>query len=192
MLSRAELRVQLRERRRSLSVSDQKLATRFVLKFIQRRLRRHLHIAIYWPRDGELDIRDLSLPSYQSICYLPCLNTSHPGHLYFKAWSLQQHTHLNRYGIPEPKRGCPRLAWRMDIILLPLVGFDASGHRLGMGGGYYDRSLADLARRPKNPRLIGVAHDIQEVDDLPIESWDWPLDAVITGSRWLCIHPRES
>ena len=191
MLSRAELRAQLRARRRAHSQADQKQASRYIFTWFEKYLSRPLHIACYWPFDGEVDVRSLAQSSHSKILYLPCLNPYRSGHLYFKAWSAKQHTHLNHFGIPEPYRGCPRQAWRMDIILLPLVGFDAMGNRLGMGGGYYDRSLADLVHRPKRPWLIGVAHDDQEIDTLPAEPWDWPLDAVITGSRWLRIRTHK-
>lgn len=191
MLSRSELRIQLRARRGALSVADQRRASRYIFSCFEKHLGRPLHMAGYWPLDGEVDVRSLAQSSHRRIFYLPCLDTHRSGYLYFKPWSSKERTHLNRLSIPEPYRGCPRLAWRLDIILLPLVGFDSSGHRLGMGGGYYDRSLADLPRRPKRPWLIGVAHDDQEVDILPAESWDWPLDAVITGSRWLRIRTHK-
>jgi 5-formyltetrahydrofolate cyclo-ligase len=76
-------------------------------------------------------------------------------------------------GSPLAPRGEP------DIILMPLLGFDAAGTRLGYGGGYYDRTLAALHKRPK---LIGLAFAVQELPLIPRESHDVPLDAVITES----------
>ena len=90
----------------------------------------------------------------------------------------------NRYGIPEPVGGArvdPRF---LDLVLLPLVGFDGAGHRLGMGAGYYDRTLAFRPGRRhwRGPRLIGVAYDCQEVDAIDDRAWDVPLDGVVTES----------
>jgi len=101
---------------------------------------------------------------------------------------LQAPMRRNRFGIPEPGR-CDRIgaAW-MTLILLPLVAFDASGNRLGMGGGHYDRALQFRRRRShwRGPLLVGLAFDVQQSEPLPIERWDVRLDAVITesGIRW--------
>lgn len=96
----------------------------------------------------------------------------------------------NRFGIPEPEiavdpdrdheNGRPPLhPAEFDLVLVPLVAFDSRGNRLGMGGGFYDRTFADAAARP---RLIGIAHDFQRVDALQAMSWDVPLDAIVTAS----------
>jgi 5-formyltetrahydrofolate cyclo-ligase len=76
-------------------------------------------------------------------------------------------------------------ARELDLILLPLVAFDESGQRLGMGGGFFDRSLAFLAWRQhwRKPHLIGLAYDFQKVAALPREPWDVPLDAVVTDQN---------
>jgi 5-formyltetrahydrofolate cyclo-ligase len=74
----------------------------------------------------------------------------------------------------------------LDLVLTPLVGFDHKGNRLGMGGGYYDRSFAFLLRRQnwKKPRLVGLAYDFQQLDKLPAKNWDVPLTAVATDTHW--------
>lgn len=90
----------------------------------------------------------------------------------------------NRYGIPEP--AADGMDWcrsaRLDVVLLPVVGFDLSGTRLGMGGGYYDRTFRFLLHRQRwhRPWLIGIAYDFQRVDALPRRCWDVSLDAVVT------------
>jgi 5-formyltetrahydrofolate cyclo-ligase len=73
-------------------------------------------------------------------------------------------------------------AQQLDLVLLPLVGFDESGNRLGMGGGFYDHSLSFLRNRKiwRKPNLVGIAHDFQRVDSLEAKPWDMPLEAVIT------------
>jgi 5-formyltetrahydrofolate cyclo-ligase len=81
------------------------------------------------------------------------------------------------YGIPEPSKDWP-LAYP-KILLVPLLAFDSHGHRLGYGGGYYDRTL-DFLRANSTVHAVGVAYAGQEVDALPREDHDHPLDAVIT------------
>src|SRR5699024_7215783 len=129
-------------------------------------MRRHLeprrfrHIAVYQARDGEMDpLPALSRHRFRGArLYLPVLDPVYRGRLRFHLWRQEERLRANRFGIGEPRhwqRG--RAAWALDAILIPLVGFDDRGHRLGMGGGFYDRTLADLARRPRRPRLIGIA-----------------------------------
>lgn len=97
----------------------------------------------------------------------------------------------NQYGISEPDIPISHQLKpiELDIVLMPLVAFDLNGNRLGMGGGFYDRSFSFLMRRKSNkkPRLIGVAYDFQEIETLDSDSWDVPLDAVVTESRLIKI-----
>lgn len=92
----------------------------------------------------------------------------------------------NRFGTPEPASGrglriSPRF---LDLVLVPIVAFGASGERLGSGAGYYDRAFAYLRTRRtwRKPLLVGVAYEWQHVPDLATEPWDVPLAAVITDS----------
>ena len=92
----------------------------------------------------------------------------------------------NRYGIAEPSRtdGALTARW-MDVVILPLVAFDASGTRLGSGAGYYDRALEYLALRKtwRRPRLIGFAYDFQCVPALERKRWDVPLPLIVTDAH---------
>ena len=94
---------------------------------------------------------------------------------------------LNRFGIPEPLAPSRSLidARQLDLILMPLVGFDQQGNRLGMGGGFYDRTLAFMHHRKAwhRPKLVGLAHALQQVDSLEPSSWDVPLDGVATDKQ---------
>jgi 5-formyltetrahydrofolate cyclo-ligase len=83
-------------------------------------------------------------------------------------------------GLPRPLRARPlRSARTLDLMILPLLGFDRMGHRLGNGGGYYDRALAG-ARRGGRPLLVGYAYAAQKTAEVPAEPWDVRLDAVVT------------
>ena len=102
--------------------------------------------------------------------------------LEFVACSDGQSFALGSFGIPEPLEGEVVPLSRHDVVLVPLVAFDADCHRLGQGGGFYDRALASLNAASEGPKpvTIGVAHWFQQVDSVPRERWDLPLDAVAT------------
>ena len=110
--------------------------------------------------------------------------------LEFVAWCDGQRVAPGAFGIPEPVDGEVVAFADHDAVLVPLVAFDARCHRLGQGGGFYDRALAALPSGPAaaRPATIGVAHWFQQVDEIPLEPWDMPLDAVVTD-RGVVISP---
>ena len=120
--------------------------------------------------------------------YLPVLLPFHHNRLWFARFEPDTWLVVNRYGIAEPERIHRRriVPQALDIVLAPLVGFDHKGNRLGMGGGFYDRSFAYLLKRKywRTPRLIGLAYDFQQLPSLPDRPWDVPLTAVATDSDW--------
>ena len=144
------------------------------------------HIAFYLPNDGELDLRPLIERAWAmgKSCYLPVLSPLYHNRLWFAPYRPDSPLRNNRFGIPEP--ACPwrrmRPVWSLDLVLTPLVAFDRYGNRLGMGGGFYDRSLAYLERREvwQKPQLIGTAYEFQQVPQLPVASWDVPLHGIVT------------
>ncbi len=153
-------------------------------------------IAAFWPADGELDPHPLLAAAQRgggASILLPVLRPGQQRRLWFVRYAPGDTLTANRLGIPEPRRGRqgPHQTWALDLILVPLVGFDAHCNRLGMGGGYYDRTLAFLRQRRHwlRPRLIGIAHECQRVTRLALRPWDVPLDAVATERR---IYRRAS
>jgi len=193
--SRGEIRKTMRARRRTLTPREQSRAAAQLLARLSpwttwQRARR---VALYLPNDGELDPRLLiraALKAGKQV-YLPVLAPIGVNRLWFRHYNQNTRLTPNRFGIPEPDpKGSPRLApQRLDLVLVPLVAFDALGQRLGMGAGFYDRTFAFLSRRMRwqHPRLVGVAHHFQQTDPLPVESWDVPLSAVATDRRLLRI-----
>lgn len=192
--SRAALRRELRGRRRALSLPAQRLAARHLAQKLRTlpALTSARHVALYWPNDGEIDPRLLyRLTPRRHHYYLPVLHACPANTLRFARWRPFMRLARNRFGIPEPHPAHTRPARAMDVILLPLVGFDAQGNRLGMGGGFYDRTLAFLHRIPRlRPRLVGVAHACQQVDALDAAAWDVPLALIVTDKR--VIRPGNS
>ena len=188
---RATVRQQLRQRRRDLTAATriaaaEALAGRILaLPFLPRQG----HVAGYWAMDGEIGLHafQLRLPAALIYC-LPLLHED--GTLRFAPWRAGDPLVTNRYGIPEPDvtaAGALR-AEDMAVLVMPLVGFDADCHRLGMGGGWYDRSLAFRHDRPAPPWLVGAAFAAQRVDALPREAWDVRLDAVCCEDDTLLAH----
>lgn len=140
------------------------------------------YVAGYWAQGGEvpLHVLQLRLPP-QLVWCLPCIQDD--GSLRFAPWRPGDALVANRFGIPEPTPGPDaRLhASDLSLVLLPLLGFARDGQRLGMGGGFYDRSLAFRRDRPAPPpRLVGVAYALQEASGWDADPWDVRLDAIVT------------
>jgi 5-formyltetrahydrofolate cyclo-ligase len=148
-------------------------------------------VAGYWANDGEIPLHvwQLRLPAHCTYC-LPVLHGD--GRLRFAPWRTGQPVIANRYGIPEPDVPADALLLpeQLDLVVLPLVAFDADCHRIGMGGGWYDRSFAFRHRAPAPPSLVGAAFAFQQSQArLPREDWDVQLDAVCTD---LATHLRPA
>ncbi len=181
------LRRRLRHARRRLSQREQRdhaeaVCQRLLGSGLIRAARR---IAYYLPVAGELDPTPIRarLPG-QRRWYLPVLRVHAPGRLWFVRNAPETRWRRNRFGILEPRAHHRQIVppQGLHLILVPLVGFDAHCHRIGMGAGFYDRSLAFLRDRQywQRPRLIGLAHECQRLDAIEPAPWDVPLDAVVT------------
>jgi len=187
-----QLRTALRAQRLALPPAERMSAAEAVSSHV----RHHAsfagpgYVAGYWAMAGEvpLHVLQMRLRADQVWC-LPCIQADNS--LRFAPWRLGDQLVSNRYGIPEPTLALESqlLPEAMTVILLPLLGFSRSGDRLGMGGGYYDRSLAFRQARPSPPMLIGVGYAFQELPALQSEAWDVRLDAVVTEREFLLCAP---
>lgn len=192
LLSRKQLRRTLRQTRRALSPAEQRRAAQGLYRQLAQHpvFRRAKHIALYLPNDGEIDPHLLLRAAQKrgKATYLPVLNAWPRSKMVFQRIRPAEKLRRNRFGISEPRANSAqqRKVWALDLILLPLVGFDSEGGRLGMGGGFYDRSLAYRARRKNchKPTLLGLAHECQQVEKLAMASWDVPLNATVTDQQW--------
>ena len=194
--TRPQLRRLLRNARRELSPCAQRLAARGLYRQLAQHplFRRAKHIALYLPTDGEIDPRLLLREAQRrgKAVYLPVLSAWPKTKMVFQRIAPDETLIPNRFRILEPRihRARQRKVWALDLVLLPLVGFDATGGRLGMGGGFYDRSLAYLTRRQywRKPTLLGLAHECQKVDSLMQASWDVPLQGTVSDKQWYVAH----
>ena len=185
MTSRQELRRLCRTARSAMGKSARADASRLIC----RRLRsspfywRARRLAFFWPMGAEVDLRELmgSAIAHGKRCYLPVMRRD--GGLCFVRYRPGDPVVPNAQRIPEPRfRPQDEVpAGELDLVCMPLAGFDRSGTRLGMGGGYYDRAFAfRLSPQIRKPRLVGVAFACQELASIPRERWDVPLEALVT------------
>ncbi|MEQ8952630.1 MAG: 5-formyltetrahydrofolate cyclo-ligase [Porticoccaceae bacterium] len=179
-MNKEQLRQKLRSARHSLSPEQQALAGQALLRnFLASEFSQPKRAALYLAADGEIDPTSICahLWAQGAEVFLPRLNE---GKMSFAPYREGSNLTPNKYGIPEPDGQLSFGPKVLDLILMPLVGFDDSGNRLGMGGGFYDRTLAEANKRP---RLIGLAHECQRVGKIEPQEWDIPLDAVITDQE---------
>jgi len=183
------IRKQLRKKRRNLSREKQnKASINLKKKLLTHPLFiRSKHIAFYLTNDGEIDPKPLLLAALKmgKHCYLPIIHPVKPGYLLFCRYANNDSLVKNKYGIWEPKLKHHRLRkpYALDLVLTPLVAFDEYGARMGMGGGYYDRTFSQINNKQTNkPLLVGLAHECQKVDQLKTDHWDIPMTGVFTDA----------
>ncbi len=132
----------------------------------------------YIPMRGEADVLGVfdAMQRFHKRMALPCV-TDEKG-LLFREWSPGAPLHRHALGMQEPLADAPEIL--PEIVLVPLLAFDAFGGRLGYGGGYYDRAMARLRATDTPPLFVGVAYSMQEVEQVPLEAQDALLDGVLT------------
>jgi 5-formyltetrahydrofolate cyclo-ligase len=198
---KAQWRWRLRAARQSIPAQQAHAAAQAAcLSLINHALwQRARSIGLYQPGDGEIDTQLLIEHAWQAnkSVYLPVIRPPRgeagrkaalrAGRLVFRRFT--PHTPLRRglLGIPEPIQplrpsglaAASIAIAALDLLVMPLVGVDAAGHRLGMGAGFYDRALAGRGRF-RRPFRLGLAHACQQVPALPHDPWDEPLEACVT------------
>lgn len=187
--SRAELRRQLRDARRALTPTERAAAS---LQAIDHLLahpwyRRAQRIALYWPVGSETDTSALFAAARQDRkeIFLPSI-LRRGGRLLFVRLRRGTNLRHRRHGIPQPRPASSRdlaMTRGLDLVVMPLLGFDTKGHRLGSGAGYYDRSFGFRIFTPRGrPRLVGLGFACQQATGFEPGAWDVPLDAVVTDA----------
>lgn len=184
-LSRQHIRQHIRQIRRKLTALEQIQAeqniTQQALDFIEQQQANN--IALYLAFDGEISTTLLieKLWQHNKNVFLPVLHPFCQGHLLFLAYEQNTVLVQNQFGIWQPKLNVQQILplAQLDILFTPLVAFDKQGNRLGMGGGFYDRTLQGWQLKGFLP--VGLAHQCQQVEQLPVEAWDMPLAKVLVA-----------
>ncbi len=195
--NKEEIRKGLKKQRLALSSSQQKEKSNNIIdQVISADMYRSAHkVAFYLSVRGEADPQELMLldevkdedePSSKQF-YLPVLSKDKGEGLVFARITKDTTYQNNKFSIPEPLfcEGDLINAKELDLVIMPLLGFDRQGNRLGMGGGYYDRCFAFKNKKKAKPNLMGFAYNFQEVETLTAESWDIPLDLIATESEMI-------
>ncbi|MBL4941364.1 MAG: 5-formyltetrahydrofolate cyclo-ligase [Colwellia sp.] len=208
--TRTLIRQKLQSKRKTLTANFQKKAAQALLFTLKNdtSIKEAKHIALYLANNGELDLQPFIQWCWQQNkqLYLPVVHPFAKGHLLFLSYLPNSTMVINRYNIKEPKLDVRAIipVQQLDIILTPLVAFDSTGARIGMGGGYYDRTLAkwyehylqgkshqgkkDFQNKQFPLSPIGIAHDCQQITKVPHEAWDIPLPKIITPTRVIKVN----
>ena len=185
----------LRKKRSQLSLELQRSKSEKIISLVKQNKAfiDATNIGFYHSVRGEADpaeLRNLETPqNHHKRFYLPVLSPDKNQGLLFGEVTSQTQFKNNKFDIPEPVFNKNNLVEgkSLDLVLVPLLGFDNKGNRLGMGGGYYDRCFAFKKHTKTKPILMGFAYDFQEIDSLNPEAWDVGLDMVATESRLITI-----
>jgi 5-formyltetrahydrofolate cyclo-ligase len=180
--TKEQLRTTLRQRRRAILPTAQSRAARSIAQLVSAlpQWARAQHIALYHPADGEIGTQSIAQQARAQgkHTYLPVIGANR--NMVFAKWQAEESLQPNALGILEPMPDAETYsAAKLDIVFLPLLGWDQHGGRLGMGAGYYDRAFTGI----EGPALIGLAHQIQQVDRIPTDPWDIPLDLIVTDTK---------
>ena len=139
-----------------------------------------LTVTSYVPIGSEADPSPLARAAVEAGCVIALPHvTTRAEPMRFLAWDTEAALVAGPFGLSQPAHDAAALV--PDIILTPLLAFDAKLDRLGQGAGYYDRAFGQFP----DARRIGVAWEVQQVDALPVDAWDMPLHAVITERGWI-------
>lgn len=190
--NKIEIRKQLQQKRRAITLIEREQAGVDAAKWFSSHKLFHQskNIGCYLALKDEFDCAPLIEAIWQAKknCYLPVLSTTEDLFLDFALYHRSDPLHYNRYKILEPENKNIIAPSELDVVIMPLVGFDLQGHRLGMGGGYYDRTFAFLLQKPvKKPVMVGLGYQAQQVDALPHDEWDVSVDGILTEQGFTTI-----
>lgn len=188
---RTALRRRLREHRASLTDDERQAAAAAVMARLHEVpiLNRAAFVAGYRATRGEVDI-DATLTRLGEQGAVVTVPRVVGERLEFIPWSRATESTIGKFGIEEPLDGASVPFERHVVVLTPLVAFDRAGRRLGQGGGFYDRMMGQAGA--SRPLMIGVAYSFQEVEQVPVEPWDQPIDAVVTPDELIDCRASHS
>jgi len=195
-LPKSELRSALRSKRSTIDALHRNVLDTAINSHLVRHAREGEFgiIAAFLAFDGEPDLR-LGLTELErtgATLALPVVReTSGRQAMVFRRWSSGDPLRPNRYGILEPVDTPEVPLPRIGLVLIPMVGWDRLGNRLGMGASFYDRALQPFADSDR-PWRVGVAYAVQEIERVPVDPWDVPLHGILTETGWFDCPPRNT
>jgi 5-formyltetrahydrofolate cyclo-ligase len=188
-LQRRQLRRELRARRQAIRGVMRRQKGRLLARRVAALglLRPGRRIGLYLATPEEIDTAPLLALACRHRCHIALPRVVSLRHDRMRFFDLTGHIRRGAFGILEPQGGAARNARELDVVFMPLVGFDARGNRIGMGRGFYDRHFAYRLRlmHCRRPLLVGLAYAVQQVDALPHATHDVPVDAIVTESSTL-------
>ena len=186
---RKQLRDSLRHLRNNLLITEQKAASKAVYDLVSKQdfFTSANHLAFYLSFDGELNPKPILEKAMEEnkSCYLPVISRNNQHEISFRLFEEDTSLKENKWGIQEPSKLRPPISpIDLEVVFVPLVGFDEKCFRLGMGKGFYDKAFNFKNQSlVAKPLLVGLAYECQRVQKVPIESWDVRLDLVVTAER---------
>lgn len=194
MSDQSSIRKRIQTMRGKLSIDQQAAASKKICQSIVDSgvLESATRIAIYLPVHGEADPTYLQHFTHllEREFYLPILSEQNKNHLEFALYNEQTPMKLNRFKIPEPDSNSAELLSdprELDAVIMPMVAIDRLGNRIGMGGGFYDRTFAFRKTKRCKPDLIAFAYDFQLIDTQVPQAWDVPTDSIALSSEYIRI-----
>jgi 5-formyltetrahydrofolate cyclo-ligase len=186
------LRRELRTRRRAIQGAARARAARQLAHRVDaaRWLRAGRRIGLYLSMPEEIDTAPLLALACERGCEVALPRVVSLRHDRMRFFDMTGRIVRGAFGILESQGGQARAARELDVVFLPLVGFDARGNRIGMGRGFYDRHFAHRLhlRAYRRPLLVGLAYSVQQVAALPSAAHDVPVDAIVTESSTWYFH----
>ena len=183
---RNNARNEIRQKRKALHEDEVAKCSELVRRVVLEHefLKQNRCIASYHSFSGEIDTveinKALRLAGHHMA--LPVIHPEKKGLMDFYSYEKPEDLILNRFKIPEPVVSEENLVQphKLEVVIVPLVGFNEKGERLGMGGGYYDRMLKKISCECLT---LGLAYDFQLIPEIKSQPWDMPLDEVITPTK---------
>jgi 5-formyltetrahydrofolate cyclo-ligase len=182
--TKSEVRRKIREALGKISLAVRTVESHDLCRRLEPQLHSAHTILFYAPLADELDVWPLleKLLKSPTVCALPAFDAATQFYSARRVKNLETDIFTAKFGVSEPLAGCEEIPLnQFDLVLVPGVAFDLSGHRLGRGQGFYDRILSAASGIK-----CGIGYDFQLLETIPAEAHDAKVDFIFTPSRGVC------